>query len=135
MNRVTSEAESAKPKILLLEDDPGVRRSLQLLLQAQGFNVRAHAAAASLLADEGAMDAVCLVADFRMDDLDGINVLARLRARHWHRPAVLITAYPSQDLRERAERAGYATVLEKPLRQHALVETVARLAARPTTKD
>jgi FixJ family two-component response regulator len=120
---------AARPKILLLEDDAGVRRSLQLLLQAQGFEVRAYAAGSSLLADETARDAACLVADYRMEDLDGIAVLLRLRAKNWAGPAILITAFSSQDLRERATLAGYAVVLEKPLRQHALVETVSRLAA------
>lgn len=120
----------ARPKILLLEDDSGVRRSLQLLLQARGYDVRAHASAHTLLADKNVDDAVCLVADYRMEDIDGIEVLARLRARNWTSPAILITAYPSEDLRERAARAGYTVVLDKPLRQHALVEAVARLEMR-----
>ena len=127
--------QAARPKILLLEDDSGVRRSLQLLLQAQGFDVRAYAAGAPLLSDESADEAVCLIADYRMEDLDGIAVLLRLRAKNWAGPAILITAFSSQDLRERAISAGYAVVLEKPLRQHALVETVSRLTAHRRSSE
>jgi FixJ family two-component response regulator len=116
-----------RPKILLVEDDPAVRRSLQFLLLARGFDVRAHASGATLLADPLIDKAVCFVADYRMDDLDGIEVLARLRARAWDRPAILITAYPSQDLIERATKAGFDAVIDKPFREHMLADTVVRL--------
>jgi len=135
MDVTTGALQAARPKILLLEDDSGVRRSLQLLLQAQGFDVRAYAAGAPLLSDESTDEAVCLIADYRMEDLDGIAVLLRLRAKNWAGPAILITAFSSQDLRERATLAGYAVVLEKPLRQHALVETVSRLTAHRRTSE
>lgn len=126
--------QATRPKILLLEDDAGVRRSIQLLLQAHGFDVRAYAVGASLLADETASEAACLVADYRMEDLDGLAVLSRLRAKSWSGPAVLITAFLSQDLRDRAVETGFAAVLEKPLRQHALVETVSRLVPARTSE-
>lgn len=135
MDAATFGTPGARPKVLLLEDDSGVRRSLQLLLQARGYEVRAHAAGRSLLADENVEDAVCLVADYRVEDIDGIEVLSRLRTRSWAAPAILITAYPSDDLRERAIQAGYAVVLDKPLRQRALVETVARLATRQSARE
>ena len=121
-----------KTRILLVEDEPGVRRSLQLLLQANGFDVRAYATGTTLLADRNALDATCLVADYRMGDCDGIETLHRLREKGWSSPALLITAFPSADLATRADEAGFDAVLEKPLRQHVLVRTVERLV-RPTT--
>src|SRR3546814_15865794 len=54
--RITSPT-GERPRLLLLEDDAGVRRSLQLLLRARGFDVRAYAAGAALLADPAACDA------------------------------------------------------------------------------
>jgi FixJ family two-component response regulator len=126
----TGTLQAARPKILLLEDDSGVRRSLQLLLQAHGFDVRAHASGRALLADETAADAQLLVADYRMEDLDGISVLTRLRARNWAAPAILITAFASQEVRARAMEAGFTEALEKPLRQHALIEMITRLVPR-----
>jgi FixJ family two-component response regulator len=116
-----------RERILLVEDDPAVRRSMQLLLQAQGFDVRAYANGITLLADETNDDAKCFVADYRMDDLNGIAVLTRLRERGWGGPAVLITAYATNDLSGAAIAAGFDVVLEKPLRKHALVEAVMRL--------
>lgn len=130
MDLMSDQWPTPRPKILLLEDDPAVRRSLQLLLQGQGYDVRSHAAGASLLADANTKDAVCLVADYFMDDLDGIAVLSRMRENNWRGPAILITGFPSAELRERAAVAGYATILEKPPRPNTLVELVSCLVAQ-----
>jgi len=116
-----------KTRILLVEDEPAVRRSLQLLLQADGFDVRAYATGKTLLADPTAQDAACLVADYRMEECDGLDTLRRLRETGWTGPAVLITAFPSADLTAKAVQAGFDAVLEKPLRQHVLVRAVERL--------
>jgi FixJ family two-component response regulator len=131
MDVTTGVMQAERPKVLLLEDDTGVRRSLQLLLQAKGYDVRSHASGTSLLADQGARDASCLVADFCLDDVDGIEVLVRMRAEHWPGAAILITAFHSAALADRAKRAGYDAVLEKPLRQNALVDLMAQLLVRP----
>lgn len=116
-----------RPRILLVEDDAGVRRSLQLLFRARGFDVLAYAAGAALLADPTARDACCFIADYRLDETDGIEVLRHLRESGWSGPAVLITAFPSADLTERALAHGFSQVLEKPFREHVLGATVARL--------
>ena len=116
-----------RPRLLLVEDDAGVRRSLQLLFRARGFDVRAYAAGAALLADPTVCNACCFIADYRLDETDGIDVLCRLRESGWSGPAVLITAFPSADLTERALAHGFSQVLEKPFREHVLGEAVARL--------
>lgn len=116
-----------RPRLLLVEDDDGVRRSLQLLLRGRGFDVRAYSAGAALLADPLAEGAGCFVADFNMEDLDGVEVLTRLRSRGWSGPAVLITAYPSEQLKERALAEGFSEVLEKPFREQVLGDTIVRL--------
>src|SRR3546814_2570377 len=64
-------------------------------------SVRAYAAGAALLADPAACDACCFIADYRLDETDGIEVFCHLRERGWSGPAVLITAFPSADLTER----------------------------------
>ena len=114
-------------RLLLVEDDAGVRRSLQLLLCARGFDVRAYASGKALLADPLADSASCMVADFQLEETDGIEVLSSMRRRGWSGPAVLITAYPTADLTARALASGFDQVLEKPFRENALGDAVARL--------
>lgn len=114
--------------MLLVDDDAGARRSIQLLLRAKGFDVRAYATGSALLADPSSGQARCFVTDYYMDDLDGIELLSRLRGMGWNGPAVLITADPSPDLHEHARARGFAAVVEKPFRDGLLVGTVTRLA-------
>ncbi|WP_213979687.1 response regulator [Sphingomonas sp. dw_22] len=124
---VNSEIQTfPRGRILLLEDDDGVRRSLQLLLQGLGFEVRSFAAATPALADPLSAEMDFLIADNRLPDGDGLSALRTLRARGWQGRAILITAFPSSGVSEAAEQAGFAAVLEKPLRQQVLLGALTR---------
>jgi FixJ family two-component response regulator len=109
------------PRVLLLEDDAGVRRSLHLLLRAHGFDVRSHASAEPLLADPSLGQAEFLVSDYQLDQTTGIEVLRALRLAGWMQRAILITAFPSAALNDAAKAAGYDAVLEKPVEAHVLI--------------
>lgn len=115
------------PRILIVEDDPAVRRSLLLLLKGRGFDAVAYPAAAQALVEAETSPPACLVTDFRLDGQDGIALHAAMRAGGWSGPAVLISAFGSKELADRARAAGFAAVFDKPLREHALVDTVRRL--------
>ncbi|EJL33005.1 response regulator [Caulobacter sp. AP07] len=91
--------------------------------------MRAYASGLALLADPTALGAVCLVADYRMPEIDGLSILRRLRERGWQGQALLITAFPSARLVDQALAAGYSRVIEKPLVEAALVEAVERAVA------
>ncbi|PZU64837.1 response regulator [Sphingobium sp.] len=129
MNAHLAILDATRPVITLVEDDPGVRRSVQLLLQAKGYDVRSYASSNALLADPIALGAACLVTDYLMPEIDGIGVLQGLRNSGWKGPAVLVSAYHSARMVELATRQGFASVIEKPLREHCLVDTVSRLIA------
>jgi len=131
MNNQSVREQTPRQRILLVEDDAGVRRSLQLLLQGRGLDVRAYATGDALLLDPTAREATALVADYRMNGLDGLDVLARLRAIGWPGRALLITAFPSADLDARAKALGYDAVIEKPFRQNALADAMAGLLVEP----
>lgn len=117
----------ARPVIVLIEDDNGVRRSMQLLLQGRGFDVKAFSSADPLLANPEFADADCLIADYRLGETNGIDVLRSLRARGWSKPAVLVTAFNSADMKTRAVEAGFDTVFDKPVKDHVLVAALERL--------
>lgn len=130
MEIVDGVVPTGRAMIMLVEDDPAVRRSIQLLLQARGFDIRAYADGTRLVADESNAAAICCIADYlpgTPDAPDGIAVLARLRARRWEGPAILITAFPDFGLKRRAMDAGFSAVYEKPLRPRIFVDAVVRL--------
>ena len=66
------------------------------------------------------------MADFILSESDGVQFLGDLRAKGWPGHALLITAYPSAQLRRAAEAVGYSEVLEKPVRQPELLSALAR---------
>ena len=118
-----------RPEILVVEDNSAVRRSLQLLLVARGYQVRAHASSSQALADPAARSAACLVADLMMDEVDGITLLETLKGQGWAGPAILITGDAESERAQRATDAGYATILQKPFVDALLIEAVAKAVA------
>jgi FixJ family two-component response regulator len=114
-------------RLLLVEDEPSVRRSLQLLLRGRGFDVRAYASGLDLLADPTILTAGGLITDYRMPDIDGFQILGRLRDQGWTGSALLITGFPSAGLAERVKQAGFDKIIEKPLVDAALFDAVERM--------
>jgi FixJ family two-component response regulator len=106
----------ARPRLIVVDDDDTVRRSLQLMLHWRGFDVRSFASAAPVLDDPGVDDTGLIVVDHRLPDRDGVALLAALRTRGWRGRAVMITGFPSAGLAAAARREGCDIVLEKPVR-------------------
>lgn len=128
----TSGADSAaRAQVLLVEDDPSMRRSMQLLLQGRGFDIRAYASPDAMLRQDRIHDAALLLIDYRLGARDGIEVLEALRATGWTGSAILVTAFPTAELRRAAVAAGFVSVLEKPFPEQALVNMAVALTRAP----
>ncbi len=117
--------------ILVIEDDAAVRQSLKFALEQEGLEVHVYESGGQLLADPDLPPAGCLVVDYAMPGMDGITLVERLRQRHVTLPALLITARSSPALRNRALRAGFRQVLEKPLEDNSLLEGIRNALAEP----
>lgn len=115
------------PHILIVEDDAALRRSLLLLLTGRGFDAVAFPTVSQALAHAAEHPPACLVADYRLEDGDGIMLLEAMRASGWTDSAILISAYSSRDLSDQAKTSGFDEIFDKPLREHALVDAVGRL--------
>ena len=123
---IDTPAGAPRGRLILVEDDEAVRRSLQLLLSWQGFEVRSYASAAAAIshvAEHKGSDV--LVTDYRLPDGDGIGLIRSLRRDGWRGRAILITGFPTPTLIDCALASGFDAVLEKPLRQHELVGALA----------
>jgi FixJ family two-component response regulator len=79
-----------------------------------------------LLNEASLPDPSCLVVDYYMPGMNGLELVAQLRARDVSIPAILITPAPSETLRARAAAAG-VPIVEKPLLGSRLLESI-RLA-------
>jgi FixJ family two-component response regulator len=118
-----------RASVLVVEDDTSVRRSLQLLLRSQGLDVRAYASASQALADPLACSAHCLIADLTMPEVDGIALLAALRAQGWTGPAILVSGQIDEDIEQKGREAGFDAVLRKPIFDGQLTGRIAALIA------
>jgi two-component system, LuxR family, response regulator FixJ len=110
--------------VLIADDDQAVRDALQFALKLEGLDVHAHSGGATLLADPDLPRAGCVIVDDRMPHMDGFQLLSHLRAQNVLLPAILLTDHATAGLHARAASAGVREVLEKPLLDNALIESI-----------
>ncbi len=115
---------AAKPTIYVVDDDVGVLGSLRFLLEADGFVVRTFRSGGAALNAPDPSDVDCFVIDYKMPDINGLDLVARLRSRGIEAPVVLITGVPDKNIAARAEAAGVKHVLRKPLLEDSLVKQI-----------
>src|SRR5476649_2349453 len=112
---------SAKPTVYVVDDDADVLGSLRFLLETDGFEVRTFRSGTSLLNAVRPTGVDCFVIDYKMPDMNGIDLAGRLRTREIAAPVILITGYPDENISARAATAGVRHVLLKPLLDDSLV--------------
>jgi two-component system, LuxR family, response regulator FixJ len=111
------------PVLLVVDDDGAVLNSLKFCLEIEGFVVRVYGDGQALLNDTDLPSFGCLVIDYSMPDMTGLELLAKLRSVGIGLPAVLITGHPGLALRRQAAEAGIA-LIEKPLLGNGLTEAI-----------
>jgi len=118
-----------KPLIYVVDDDHDVLSSLRFLLEAEGFDVRTFRSGSALLWSSARDGADCLVVDYKMAGIDGLELANRLRGVEVSTPIILITGYPDDNIKAKASSAGVRQVLLKPNLEDSLAECVRRAIA------
>ena len=111
----------ATAMIYVVDDDSDVLGSLQFLLETDGFAVRTFKSGAALLGDDTSATADCFVIDYKMPNMNGLDLVRNLRNRDISAPVILITGHPDEQISERAATAGVRHVLRKPLLDDSLI--------------
>ena len=114
------------PDVLVVDDEPAIRRALERALRLEGFTVRTASGGKAALdaVAEAAPDVIVL--DIAMPDLDGVAVTSRLRADGIDVPICVVSARDEVDDRVAGLQAGADDYMVKPF---ALPELIARLHA------
>ena len=104
-----------EPKILVIDDEPGVRDALQAILTDEGFKVRCAGSGEEGLEvlDGETFDAVLL--DVWLPGIDGLETLSHVRERHVDVEVVMISGHGTIDTAVRATKLGAFDFVEKPL--------------------
>jgi FixJ family two-component response regulator len=119
--------------VLLVDDDAAVRSALRFALEVEGFRVHDYDGPVALLADRNMPPLGCLIIDYRMPVMDGLELVGILRERGVAAPVIIITGRANKDLEAQASRLGVFQVLEKPLADGVLVAAVRSALPTPAT--
>lgn len=109
--------------IAIVDDDPAVRNSLKFSLELEGYEVCLYPTAADFLAETNQADCHCLLLDYAMPQMNGLELLSILRQRNIKVPAILITGKANPRLAARASAAGVPLV-EKPFLGSTLLNAI-----------
>jgi FixJ family two-component response regulator len=118
-----------KVVILVADDDPAVRKALKFSLELDGFEVHSCANGEELLNHPKLKACDCVVLDYKMPGMNGLEVLEKLKAAQIDTPVIFITGPVTKDLRERAMRKGARLVMEKPLLDKSLSNKIHELTS------
>lgn len=110
--------------VFIVDDDPGVRDSLALLLDLHGYRTRAYASASEFLAACTPADSGCVLIDLRMPGKSGLELQAEMRDRGISLPVIIITAHGDVSAARTSLKAGAIDFLEKPLDSQQLLVAI-----------
>jgi FixJ family two-component response regulator len=115
---------------IVVDDDPAVCSSLKFALEVEGLSVRIYSDAAEALQEANYPERGCLIIDYKLPEMTGLDLLSLLRERRINLPAIIITSNPSAFVVHRAKASG-AILIEKPLLSEALYDAVHQALKRP----
>jgi FixJ family two-component response regulator len=115
---------TAQPTIIIVDDDPGIRESLEGLLRSVGLQVRALASVPEFVNEGRPEGPACLVLDVRLPGRSGLDFQRELSAANIQVPIIFITGYGDIPMSVRAMKAGAVEFLTKPFRDQDLLDAV-----------
>lgn len=122
-----SQSRRRRPaRILVVDDDPGLRRLLTIRLKSEHYEVEAVGSGAAALESMGRFRPDLVVSDLRMPEMDGIELLRELQRRWPGVSVVMITAHGTIPDAVRATQSGALAFLTKPVEKEHLLAEVRR---------
>lgn len=106
-------------------------QALHRILRIAGFTPRIYRSAQACLDTDCTAEAICMILDVHLPDMDGFVLHERLAARESIPPVIFMTAYDEPEARAKAANAGAAALLIKPVPGRVLLETIGRAIGEP----
>ena len=127
------QAPEPNPYIFIVDDDADIRSSLSRALDKRGFQTLTFASAKEFLDGYDPDLGGCLLLDYGMPDMNGLELQALLVEQGHFIPIIFITGHGGVPESVQAMKLGAVDFLEKPFRQDVLVERIG--AALESDKD
>jgi len=112
------------PTVFLVDDDSDIRRSLCRALVKRGFEVEAFSSATAFLEQYNPKVPGCLVLDYGMPKMNGLELQQKLLEQGHSIPIIFITGHGGIPESVQAMKSGAVDFLEKPFRQSVLMERI-----------
>jgi FixJ family two-component response regulator len=110
----------------VVDDDPGMRNSLQRLLDSASLRARTYPSAREFLDEADLRSPGCLVLDLRMPGMSGMELLQRMESDGNDMPVIVISGHVDVKTTVRSMKLGAIDVLQKPVEPEVLVIAIRR---------
>ncbi|PWB79838.1 MAG: DNA-binding response regulator [Methylocystaceae bacterium] len=115
---------SGAPIVYVVDDDAAVRDALKLLLTTEGHRVETYASPLAFLESAAPTATGCIVTDVRMPEMNGIELLLKVKQKGLPLPVVVISGHADVPLAVQAMKEGAMDLLEKPFDDETLLASV-----------
>jgi FixJ family two-component response regulator len=113
-----------RPIVFVVDDDISVRESLELLIRCEGLQPETFASAQEFLTRPRALVPNCLVLDYSLPGLNGLEVQKRVAVERKDMPIIFITGHGDVSMTVQAMKAGAVEFLTKPFGEEALLSAI-----------
>ena len=121
------------PIVFVVDDDISVRESLELLIRCEGWQPETFASAQEFLTRPRALVPSCLVLDFSLPGLTGLELQKRIAVERTDMPIIFITGYADVPTTVKAMKAGAVEFLIKPFSDDVLLSAIRAALERSRT--
>ena len=112
------------PTVFVVDDDVSVRESLELLIRKHGWRPETFTSAQEFLSRPGLLVPSCLVLDFSLPGLNGLELQQRVAVERPYMPIIFITGYGDIPMTVQAMKAGAVEFLTKPFSNDSLLRAI-----------
>jgi len=116
--------DSPTPIVFVVDNDSSVRESLAMLIQAAGWQPQTFSSATEFLAQTKSAVPSCLILDFALPDINGLELQERLTAERCDMPIVFLSGHVDLSVAVRAIKRGALEFLTKPFDSEVLLSTI-----------
>ena len=122
-------------RVLIVDDDPGLRQSLALVLEGDGYEVASEGSPGRALERVGSKSFDLILCDVRMPEMPGTEFLRRFRAQGGSALVIMMSAFGGDDAAIAAIKEGAYDYLPKPFRADEVLLTLRKAAERERLKS
>ena len=123
-------ASAEAPTVFVIDDDAGVRASIQGLLKSVGLRTECFETAEQFLQRKPSDASSCLVLDVSLPGISGLEFQQQLRTAGVHIPIIFITAHGNIPMTVKAMKSGAVEFLTKPFGDQELLDAIQQALAR-----